>query len=88
MALQQGVKCKNEILHLDFLRLSSILISIAERTNKFKECFKYELKQEPTSLVRDGFMCESRKSDLKNIPKKVNLVWQYRVYQQKILLNK
>ena len=39
---------------------------IVERTKKFKEYFKYELTQEPTSF-KDGFMHESRKSDLKNI---------------------
>ena len=45
----------------------SRLISIVERTNKFKEYFEYELTQEPTSSFKDGFMRESHKSDLKNI---------------------
>ena len=67
VALQKSVKCKNEIVHFDPLRLFSRLISIAERTKKFKEYFKYELTQEPTSLFKDGFMRESHKSDLKNI---------------------
>ena len=66
MALQKSVKCKNEIVHFDPLRLFSRLISIAKQTKKFKEYFKYELTQEPTSLFKDGFMRRSY-SDLKNI---------------------
>ena len=48
-------------------QLFSRLISIAERTKKFSEYFKYQLTQEPTSLFKDGFMHESHKSDLKNM---------------------
>lgn len=46
----------------------SRLILIAERKNKFKGYyFKYELIQEPTSF-KAGFVRETHKSDLKNIP--------------------
>ena len=45
----------------------SRLISVVERTNTSNEYFKYELTQGPTSLLKDGFMRESQKSDLKNI---------------------
>ena len=48
------------------LRLSPRIISIAERPNKFEEYFKYELTQEPTSLLKDRFVHNSHKSDLKN----------------------
>ena len=65
--IAKSVKCQNEIVHLDLLHLFSRLISIAERTNKFKEYFNYELTQKPTSLFNDGFMRESHKSDRKNI---------------------
>ena len=58
---------KMKLYILTPLRLFSRLISIAERTKKFKEYFNYELTQEPTSLFKDGFMRESHKSDLKNI---------------------
>ena len=53
-------------LLFDPLQLFSRLISIAQPANKFKEYFKYELIQEPTSIFKDGFMRESHKSDLKN----------------------
>ena len=59
------LNAKTKLL-LNPFRLLSRLISIAERKNKFKEYFKYELIQEPTSLFKDGFMRESHKSDLKN----------------------
>ena len=67
VALQKNVKCKDEIVQFDPLQLFSRLTSITERTNKFKEYFKYELTQESTSLFNDGSMRESHKSDLKNI---------------------
>ena len=67
VALQKSVKCNNEVVHFDPLQLFSRLTSIAERTNKFKEYFKFELTQEPTSLFKDGFMRNSHKPDLKNI---------------------
>ena len=67
MALKKNVKCKDEIVQFDPLQLFSRLTSITERTNKFKEYFKYELTQESTSLFNDGSMRESHKSDLKNI---------------------
>ena len=41
VALQKSVKCKYEVVHFDLLRLFTRLLSIAERTNKFKEYFKY-----------------------------------------------
>ena len=43
VALQISVKCENEIVHFDHLRLFSRLISITEWTNKFKEYFEYKL---------------------------------------------
>ena len=67
VALQKSANCKNGIVHFDPLRLFSRLISIAERTKKIKQYFKYELTEEPTSLFKDGFMGESYKFDLKNI---------------------
>ena len=67
MILQKSVKCKNEIVHFDLFGLFSRLISIAERTKKFKEYFKCELAQDPTSISKDRFMRESHKSNLKNI---------------------
>ena len=86
VALQKRVKCKNEIVHFDPLWLFSRLISIAERTKKFKEYFKCELTQEPTSLFKNGFMRESRKSDLKNIL--IENVHNYETYPtSKIVVN-
>ena len=67
MILQKSVKCKNEIVHFDLFGLFSRLISIAERTKEFKEYFKCEPAQDPTSIFKDRFMRESHKSDLKNI---------------------
>ena len=57
----------NEVVNFDPLSVFSTLISVVEWTNTSKEHFKYELTQEPTSLLKDGFMRESHKSDLKNI---------------------
>ena len=52
----------NEVVNFDPLSVFSTLISVVEWTNTSKEHFKYELTQEPTSLLK-----ESQKSDLKNI---------------------
>ena len=57
----------NEVVNFDPLSVFSRLISVVERTNTSNEYFKYELTQGPTSLLKDGFMRESQKSDLKNI---------------------
>ena len=64
---EKSVNSKEEVVHFDPLQFFSRLISIAERTNKFTEYFKYELAQEPTSLFKNGFIRDSHKSDLQNI---------------------
>ena len=66
-ALQKSVKYKDEVVRTFRPPQSVLEINFNSRTDKFKEYFQYELPQDSTSLFKDRFMCESHKSDLKNI---------------------
>ena len=63
-SLLQGIRCREETVHINSDHLFARLLAIAERSQEIEPCFQYQFTQEPTSLFKDGIMRKSIKSDL------------------------